>query len=80
MIGLHHRLDEHEFEQPPGDGEGRGSLGCCSPWGRRESDTTEQLDSNSSNHLLPQLPISEIQWAFLSTKKKKKMFGVLTTK
>ena len=32
-----------EFEQTPGDGEGQGSLACCSPWGRRESDTTEQL-------------------------------------
>ena len=77
MIGSHHQLDEHEFEQPPGDGEGRGSLGCCSPWGRRESDTTEQLDSNSNsnNPLLLRLPVSEIQWAFLSTKKKKKCSG-----
>ena len=68
------RLNEHEFEQTPGDGEGQGSLGCCSPWGCKESDTTEQLDSNnnSNNHLLPRLPVSEIQWAFLSTKNKKK--------
>ena len=45
MIGWHHRLDGHEFEQAPGVGDGQGSLVCCSPWGRKESDTnlvTEQ--------------------------------------
>ena len=36
----------HEFEQDPGDGEGQGSLVCCSPWGCRESDMTEQLNNN----------------------------------
>ena len=36
-------LDGHEFEQALGDGEGQGSLVCCSPWGRKESDMTEQL-------------------------------------
>ena len=35
MVGWHHRLDEHEFEQVPGVGDGQGSLGCCSPWGCR---------------------------------------------
>ena len=35
-------LDGHEFEQTPGDGEGQGSLVCCSPWGHKESDTTER--------------------------------------
>ena len=35
MIGWHHRLNGHEFEQTLGDGEGQGSLACCSPWGRR---------------------------------------------
>ena len=38
MVGWHHRLNELEFEQTPGDGEGRGSLVCCSPWGRKEED------------------------------------------
>ena len=38
----------HEFEQSPGDAEGQGSLGCCSPWGCKESDTTEQLDNNNN--------------------------------
>ena len=48
MFERHHRLSGHEFEQAPGDGEGQGSLACCSPWGRKESDTTEQLNSNTS--------------------------------
>ena len=41
MVGWHHRLNGHEFEQAPGVGVGQGSLVCCSPWGRKESDTTE---------------------------------------
>ena len=40
-VGWHHRLNGHEFEQALGVGDGQGSLGCCSPWGRTESDTTE---------------------------------------
>ena len=39
----HHRLNGHEFEQAPGVGGGQGGLVCCSPWGRKESDTTERL-------------------------------------
>ena len=45
MVGWHHRLDGHEFEQSQGDGKGQGSLACCSPWGHKESDTTEQLNN-----------------------------------
>ena len=41
MAGWHHGLSGHEFEQTLGDSEGQGSLVCCSPWGRKESDTTE---------------------------------------
>ena len=41
LVGWHHQLDGHESEQAPGDGDGQGSLVCCSPWGRKESDTTE---------------------------------------
>ena len=41
MVGWHYRLDGHEFEQASGAGDGQGSLVCCSPWGRKESDTTE---------------------------------------
>ena len=44
MVGWHHRLDEHEFEQSPGVDDGQGSLACCSPWGRKESDMSEQLN------------------------------------
>ena len=50
MVGWHHQLNEHEFEQTPGDREGQGSLACCNPWGRKESDMTEQL--NNSNTFL----------------------------
>ena len=41
MAGWHHQLDGHEFERTLGDGEGQGSLVYCSPWDRKESDTTE---------------------------------------
>ena len=41
MIGWHHQLDGHEFEQATGVGDGQGSLVCCSPCGRKESDMTE---------------------------------------
>ena len=43
MIGWHHRFDGHEFEQALGVGDGQGSLVCFSPWGSKESDTTERL-------------------------------------
>ena len=41
MVGWHHRLNGQEFEQTLGDSERKGSLVCCSPWGHKESDTTE---------------------------------------
>ena len=44
MVGWHHQLDGHEFEEASGVGDGQGSLVCCSPWGHKESDTTEQLN------------------------------------
>ena len=47
MIGWHHRLDGHEFEQVPGVGDGQGGLACCSPWGRTELDTTKRLNNNN---------------------------------
>ena len=43
MVGWHHRLDGHEFEQALGVGDRQGGLACCSPWGHKESDTTEPL-------------------------------------
>ena len=44
MVGCHHQPDGHEFEQALGDGDGLGSLVCCSPWGRKELNMTEQLN------------------------------------
>ena len=44
MVGWHHQLDGHEFEQAPGVGDGQGGLAGCSPWGRKESDITERLN------------------------------------
>ena len=44
MVGCYHRFDGHEFEQAPGAGDGQGSLVCCSLWGRKELDMTEQLN------------------------------------
>ena len=44
MVGWHHQLDGHEFEQAPGVVDGQGSLECCSPWGHKELDITEQLN------------------------------------
>ena len=41
MVGWHHQLNGHEFEQALEDGEGQGRLVCCSPWDRKESDTTK---------------------------------------
>ena len=49
MLGSHHRLNGHEFEQILGDGEEQGSLACCSPWGRKKLDTTEQLNNGNNN-------------------------------
>ena len=46
MVGWHHRLNGHEFEQTWGDSKGQGRLECCRPWGRKESDTTERVNSN----------------------------------
>ena len=44
MVGWHHRLNGHEFEQALGVGDGQGSLACCSPCGCNESDKTERLN------------------------------------
>ena len=44
MVGWHHRLNEHEFGQASAVGDGQGGLVCCSSWGCKESDLTEQLN------------------------------------
>ena len=46
MVGRHHRLNGRKFEQAPRDGEGQGSLACCSSKGRKELDTTERLNNS----------------------------------
>ena len=48
MVGGHHWLNGNELEQALGDGDGQGSLACCSPWGHKESDKTEQLNNNKN--------------------------------
>jgi len=50
MVGWHHQFNGHEFEQAPGDGEGQGSLVGYSPWGCKESDMTERLNSNNNTN------------------------------
>ena len=47
-VGWHHQLNGHEFEKTQGVGDGQGGLACCSPWGHKESDTTEQLNNKNS--------------------------------
>ena len=46
IVGWHHRVDEHEFEKAPGDGE-QGSLACYSQWGHKESEMTERLSTHT---------------------------------
>ena len=51
MVGWHHRLDGHEFEQALGVSAGQGGLVCCSPRGRKESDMTKKLNNNKTKSL-----------------------------
>ena len=72
MVGWHHQLNGHEFEQILGVGNGQGCLVCCSPWGHKESDTTERLnwtDFSLCKFLFPSiffssilLPYDNIKW------------------
>ena len=74
MVGWHHRLNGHEFEQASGVGDGQGSLACCSPWGHKEFDTTERMnwtELNTSWQRRNQGPI-----AVLQSRAKKGEFGV----
>ena len=50
MVGWHHQLNGHEFEQALGVGDGQGSLVCFSPWGGKGSDMTEQLYTHTDTH------------------------------
>jgi len=49
MVGWHHQLNGHEFEQDTRVGEGQGSLACCNPRGRKELDMTERLNNNANS-------------------------------
>ena len=49
MVGCYHQLNGLESEQTPGDGEGQGSLVCCSPWDHKESNMTEQMNTNNKS-------------------------------
>ena len=61
MIGWHYQLSGHEFEKTPGDSERQESLVCFSSWGHKESDMTEQLNTNNSS--ADQLiPIHSLIW------------------
>ena len=65
MVGWHHWFNEHEFEQTPGDSDGQGSLACCSPWSRKESDTTDQRNNNCNQWVLPSVfPMPCCNWGF----------------
>ena len=64
MVGWHHRLNGHEFEQTPGGGKEQGGLECCSPWGCEELDTTERL-KNCNNNPSSQLSIHPFIYTFI---------------
>ena len=52
MVGWHHQLDGHEFEQALGTGDGQRSLVCCSSWGHKELDLTQQLNNHHNKECL----------------------------
>ena len=62
VIGWHHRLTGHEFEQTPEDGEGQGSLACGSPWRQKESGAAQQLHNNN----ITVLPSGEMSTVMVS--------------
>ena len=68
-VGWHHRPNGHELEETPGDGEGQGSLACCSPWGGKESDKSEKLNN------IKFLVKMKIRSFFLEVKLNKRFFG-----
>ena len=64
-VGWHHWLNGHEFEQALGDGEGQGSLECCSPWGRKKLDMTQGLDNTVQPKILSGLDMrikNSVNW------------------
>ena len=69
MVGWHYQVYGHEFEQAPEVGDGQGRLACCSPWGRKESDTTDQLNSNKTDSII------QPHWKFFLVKFKENCLG-----
>ena len=74
MVGWHHWLNGHEFESAPGVGDGQGSLVCCSPWGCKELDMTEQLNwteptSPRTGSLTQGLQSLTVPWAVIAPRK-----------
>ena len=69
MVGWHHRLSGHEFEQAPKVGDGQGSLAWCSPWGHKESDTTDWLNNNRSDSII------QPHWKFFLVKFQENCLG-----
>ena len=67
MVGWH-RLDGHEFDKTLRNGEGQESLACCSPWGRKESYTTEPLKNNSKQMSLSKEGQKNLCWPFFKKK------------
>ena len=68
MVGWHHQLSGHEFEQTRGDSEGQRSLACLSPWGHKESDMTQLLNINNNYGTLleqPELTKTYITFSFV---------------
>ena len=65
MVGWHHWLNGHEFEQAPRVGDGQGSLACCSPWGHKELDMTEQLNWTVTQFRCSKIWANEHKWALL---------------
>ena len=62
MVGWHHQLNGHEFEQALGDGEGQGNLACCNPWGCTEQ---HQLGLGATASDIKLFNQSEITWGKL---------------
>ena len=67
MVGWHHWLNGHAFEQTLGDGEGWGNVGCCSPWGRKELDMTERLNRTATTLIFWIISFGEFKGVSLDT-------------
>ena len=61
MVGWHHRLNGHEFEQAPGVGDGQGSLACCSPWGQSQTWLSGRTVTTTYSRIILRVPWSSTQ-------------------